>query len=176
MGTKADNPRADYDRRLANFDRCHRAGMRVANPGVLLGLNSDLGFELMALADHALHLRRLDMDVYLSVPRLRQIAGGRSQGGVSDEELVRFISLLALGLPDCKVVLTTRESREIQHKLVPIVSVLSAGSAAVVPYTESGARFPLEMSQFEVIDQRPFEEILREHAPAGPIENFQPPA
>jgi hypothetical protein len=60
--------------------------------------------------------------------------------------------------------------------LVPIVTVLSAGSAAVAPYTETGARFPLETSQFEVIDQRPFEEILREHiTPERSIENFQPP-
>lgn len=176
MGTDPGNPRADYDRRLRNFDRSFRAGMRVANPGVLLGLNPDLAFELLALADHSLHLRRLGMEVYLSVPRLREIAGGRSQGGVSDEDFVRFVSLLSLGLPECKVVLTTRENRDIQHHLVPVVSVLSAGSAAVVPYTANGARFPLETSQFEVIDQRPFEEILREHADAERIENFQPPA
>lgn len=175
MGSSPDNPRADYERRLRNFDRCFAAGMRVANPGVLIGLNPDLAFELLALAEHALHLRRLGMEVYISVPRLREIAGGRSQGGVGDEDFVRFVSLLALGLPECKTVLTTRESREIQHRLVPVVTVLSAGSAAVVPYTERGARFPLETSQFEVIDQRPFEEILREHATER-IENYQPPA
>ena len=56
----------------------------------------------------------------------------------------------------------------------PIVTVLSAGSAAVAPYTGDGARFPLETSQFEVIDQRPFETILREHLDAGvAIENFR---
>jgi 2-iminoacetate synthase len=175
MGSNPENPRADYERRLTNFDRSFRAGLRVANPGVLLGLDPDLAFELLALAEHSLHLRRRGMDVYLSVPRLRQIAGGRSQGGVSDEDFVRFVSVLALGLPDCKLVLTTRESREIQHRLVPVVRVLSAGSAAVTPYTETGARFPLETSQFEVIDQRPFEEILSEHAPER-IENFLPPA
>jgi len=177
MGTDPDNPRADYQRRLTNFDRSHRAGLRVANPGILLGLNPDVAFELLALADHARHLRRLGMDVYLSVPRLRQIAGGRSKGGICDADFIRVVAVLAVGLPDCKVVLTTRESREIQQVLVPVVAVLSAGSAAVTPYTESGARFPLETSQFEVIDQRPFEEILREHsAPGEPIANFSPPA
>ena len=64
-----------------------------------------------------------------------------------------------------------------QAKLAPIVTVLSAGSAAVAPYTETGARFPLETSQFEVIDQRPFEDVLREHLPSGDarIQNFDPP-
>jgi hypothetical protein len=62
-----------------------------------------------------------------------------------------------------------------QHILAPIVSVISAGSSAVTPYTDAGARFPLEASQFEVIDQRPFEAILREHlAYGGDIENFSP--
>ncbi|MGD9765220.1 MAG: hypothetical protein AB7V27_16070, partial [Candidatus Binatia bacterium] len=81
MGDKADNPRADYDRRLANFDRAHAAGMRVANPGILVGLDPDLGFELIALALHVRHLLARGMEVYVSTPRLRQIAGSANQRG-----------------------------------------------------------------------------------------------
>jgi len=175
MGTDSDNPRADYDRRLANFDRARRAGMRVANPGILVGLNPDLGFELMALVLHARHLLAHGMEVYLSVPRLRQIAGSANQRGADDASFIRLVALLSLGLRDAKIVLTTRESAAIQRRLVSIISVLSAGSAAVAPYTAAGARFPLEASQFEVIDQRPFEEILGEHlVPGQPIENYDP--
>jgi len=175
MGADPDNPRADYDRRLANFDRAHRAGMRVANPGILVGLNPDLAYEITALALHARHLQARGMEVYLSVPRLRQIAGRVEQRGASDEQFIRLVSLLSLGLPQCKIVITTREPAAIQRKLVPIVRVLSAGSAAVAPYTDDGARFPLEMSQFEVIDQRPFEDILAEHiVDDAEIENFRP--
>lgn len=176
MGQDPSNPRADYDRRVSNFDRSFRAGMRVANPGILVGLNPDLCFEMTALALHARHLLQLGMEIYLSVPRLRQIAGSHNQRGADDDQFVRLVSLLTLGLPECKVVLTTREPSEVQHKLVPLVAVLSAGSAAVTPYTDDGARFPLEASQFEVIDQRPFEHILAEHLPArSPIVNFDPP-
>jgi 2-iminoacetate synthase len=174
MGDDRHNPRADFDRRLANFDRSRRAGLCVANPGILVGLNPELGFELLALTLHARHLREHGMEVYLSVPRLRQIAGSHDQRGADDEAFVRLVSVLSIALPSCKIVLTTREPAHIQRRLVPIVTVLSAGSAAVAPYTDSGARFPLETSQFEVIDQRPFEHILREwHGPAG-IENFEP--
>jgi 2-iminoacetate synthase len=176
MGTSPDNPRADYDRRLENFDRAHRAGMRVANPGILVGLNPDLAYELTALALHAHHLLARGMEVYLSVPRLRQIAGRHHQRGATDDQFVRLVALLSLGLPQCKIVITTREPAAIQRRLVPIVSVLSAGSAAVTPYTHRGARFPLDMSQFEVIDQRPFEEILAEYAGNAPIENYRPQA
>lgn len=175
MGADAENPRADYDRRLANFDRSHRAGVRVANPGLLVGLNPDIGFELLALTLHARHLLARGMEVYLSVPRLRQIAGSHDTRGADDDTFVRLVSLLSLGLPTCKIVLTTREPASVQRKLVPIVTVLSAGSAAVAPYTDSGARFPLETSQFEVIDQRPFEQILAEWPDPAGIENFDPP-
>jgi len=175
MGTDPDNPRADFTRRLTNFDRAFRAGLRVANPGILVGLNADLAYELTALALHAHHLLALGMEVYLSVPRLRQIAGGRSQGGIGDADFIRLVALLSLSLPTCKIVITTRENSSIQHRLVPIVTVISAGSAAVTPYTRAGAQFPLESSQFEVIDQRPFEEILAEHlGPRGAIQNYRP--
>jgi len=177
MGQDPGNPRADYDRRLSNFDRSFRAGMRVANPGILVGLNPDLCLEMTALALHTRHLLDRGMEVYLSVPRLRQIAGSHDQRGADDNQFIRLVSLLTVGLPECKIVLTTREPTEIQHKLVPLVTVLSAGSAAVTPYTEAGAHFPLEASQFEVIDQRPFEQILAEHIPKrSPIVNFEPPS
>jgi 2-iminoacetate synthase ThiH len=175
MGTDPDNPRANFDRRLAGFDRAYRAGLRSANPGILLGLNRNLGSELTAFAMHARHLRSRGMQVYLSVPRLRQIAGRHDQEGASDEEFVRLVSVLSIGLPDCKIIITTREAPSMQHKLVPIVAVLSAGSSAVAPYTDTTARYRIETSQFRVVDQRPFEEILREHLPAaGSIVNFQP--
>ncbi len=174
MGTDPDNPRADYERRLTNFDRAYRAGIRVANPGILIGLNPDLVFELLALVLHARHLLARGMQVYLSVPRLRQIAGNHDQRGAEDGAFIRLVSILSLALPTCKIVLTTREPSPMQHRLVPIVAVLSAGSAAVAPYTGSGARFPLDSSQFEVIDQRPFEAILGEHLRPNGIVNYAP--
>jgi 2-iminoacetate synthase ThiH len=180
MGRDPENPRSDYERRLTNFDRARRAGFRVANPGVLLGLSADVAFELVASTLHVEHLLQSGMEVYLSTPRLRRIAGRGTEGkvtarGVDDDDFVRLLALLSLALPDAKLVLTTREPREIQQRVAKLVSVLSAGSSAVTPYTEDGARFPLEASQFEVIDQRPFETILREHLDAGvAIENFQP--
>jgi len=176
MGSDPDNPRADFDRRLSNFDRAYRAGMRVANPGILVGLNPDLGFEMLALTQHARHLLSMGMEVYVSVPRLRQIAGSHTQRGASDSQFVRLVSLLSLGLPAAKIVITTRENAAMQAMLAPIVTVISAGSAAVAPYTPTGARFPLQTSQFEVIDQRPFEDVLREHFGGDThIQNFDPP-
>src|SRR5262245_6508282 len=127
MGTDPDNPRADFERRLKNFDRAFRAGMRVANPGILVGLNPDVAYEMTALALHASYLCDLGMEVYLSVPRLRRIAGSGGPRGIGDDDYVRLVSLLSLALPDCKIVITTRENSAMQARMAPIVSVISAG-------------------------------------------------
>ena len=174
MGDNPENPRADFDRRLENFDRAADAGMRVVNPGVLLGLCHDLAYELVALALHVRHLLARGLEVYVSVPRLRQASGADNARGVSDDEFVRLVAVLSMGLPQAKIVVTTRESAEVQRRVLPMVTVLSAGSSAVTPYTETGAHFPLEASQFEVIDQRPIEAILGEYIAEGVrFENYE---
>ena len=175
MGTTAENPRSDFDRRVTNFDRAHAAGMWVANPGVLLGLHPDLGYELLALLAHVRHLQASGMEVYVSVPRLRRATGTAYPAGVSDDALCRLVAVLAIGAPDAKVVVSTREPPPIQRRLLPVIGVLTPGSPGVAPYTESGARFALEASQFEVLDHRPIEAILGEHLAGGAtIDCYEP--
>src|SRR5213594_939462 len=175
MGTNPENPRSDFARRLTNFDRACDAGMWVANPGVLLGLNPDLGFELLALLTHVRHLRTRGMEVYVSLPRLRRASGTPYAGGVSDDELCRVVAVLSFGAPEAKVVISTREPPAIQRELVPMIGVLTPGSPGVAPYTETGARFALEASQFEVLDHRPIEAILGEYLQAGvTIDRYEP--
>jgi 2-iminoacetate synthase len=175
MGTNPANPRSDFGRRLTNFDRAADAGMWAANPGVLLGLNPDLGYELLALLAHVRHLERRGMDVYVSLPRLRKASGTPHAAGVSDELLARIVAVLSFGVPDAKVVISTREPPAVQRRLVPVIGVLTPGSPGVAPYTETGARFDLEASQFEVLDHRPIEAILGEYLAAGAtIDCYEP--
>jgi 2-iminoacetate synthase len=141
--------------------------MWAANPGVLIGLNEDLGYELLALFDHARHLAKRGMSVYVSVPRLRKASGAPYPAGASDDTFVRFVAMLAIGLPETKVVISTRESPAMQRRLLPVIGVLTPGSPGVAPYTETGARFEIEASQFEVLDQRPIESVLGEILAAG---------
>ncbi len=175
MGTTAENPRSDFTRRLTNFDRARDAGMWVANPGVLLGLNPDVGYELLALLAHVRHLRERGMTVYVSLPRLRKASGTAYPAGVDDDVLCRVVSVLSFGVPDAKVVISTREPPEMQRRLLPVISVLTPGSPGVAPYTATGARFALEASQFEVLDHRPIETILGEYVASGAtIDCFEP--
>jgi 2-iminoacetate synthase len=177
MGTTADNPRSGFARRLENFDRAADAGMWAANPGVLLGLNRDLGYELLALLAHVRHLLGRGMLVYVSLPRLRKASGAPHRAGVSDDEFTRLVALLSVGVPEAKVVVSTREPPHIQQRLLPVIGVLTPGSPGVAPYTEAGARFEVEASQFEVLDHRPIEVILGEFLAAGTtIRCYEPAA
>jgi 2-iminoacetate synthase len=141
--------------------------MWVANPGVLLGLHDDVGYELLALLAHIRHLQARGMAVYVSLPRLRKASGTPYAAGVDDDRLCRLVAVLALGTGEAKVVISTRESPVMQRRLLPMIGVLTPGSPGVAPYTETGARFELEASQFEVLDHRPIEAILGEHLAAG---------
>src|SRR5213080_2428677 len=176
MGTNPENPRSDFERRLTNFDRAADAGMWVANPGVLLGLNPDVGYELLALLAHVRHLDARGMAVYVSLPRLRKASGTPYGQGIDDDTFTRLVAVLSFGRPGAKVVISTRESPGMQRRLVPMIGVLTPGSPGVAPYTETGARFDLEASQFEVLDHRPIEAILGEHLAAGATFDCYEPA
>ena len=175
MGTTAENPRSDFTRRLTNFDRARDAGMWVANPGVLLGLDPDIAFELVALVRHVRHLQARGMTVYVSLPRLRKASGTATGTAPGDDDLARIVAALALGVPDARIVISTREPPAVQRRLLPMIGVLTPGSPGVAPYTEMGARFELEASQFEVLDHRPIEVILGEVLAAGiAVDRYEP--
>ncbi|HLK12196.1 MAG TPA: hypothetical protein VKW76_12530 [Candidatus Binatia bacterium] len=175
MGTTPENPRSDFVRRLTNFDRAAEAGMWAANPGVLLGLNPDLAYELLALLAHLRHLARRGMRLYVSLPRLRRASGTAAPRGPSDDALARLAAVLAFGVSAAQVVISTREPPAVQHRLLPVIGVLTPGSPGVAPYTPTGARFDLEASQFEVHDHRPIEAILGEIVAQGtPIGCYEP--
>jgi hypothetical protein len=175
MGADAANPRSDFLRRLTNFDRAGDAGLWAANPGVLLGLHADVADEVLALLAHVRHLRARGMAVYVSLPRLRRASGTPYPAGVDEDVLARVVAVLAIGAPEAKVVISTREPPAVQRRLLPVIGVLTPGSPGVAPYTEDGARFALEASQFEVLDHRPIEAILGEYLAAGAtIDGYEP--
>lgn len=175
MGSAPGNPRSDFTRRLLNFDRAAEAGMGSVNPGLLLGLHRDLGYELLALVEHVRHLLARGLSVYVSLPRLRKASGAAHRAGVGDDDLTRVVSVISAGVPGAKTVISTREPPEIQRRLLPVIDVLTPGSPGVAPYTERGARFEVEASQFEVLDHRPIEAILGDMLAAGArIDCYEP--
>ena len=103
--------------------------------------------------------------------------GTAHHAGVSDDLLFRFAAIVSFGVPDAKVVISTREPPAVQRRLLPVIGVLTPGSPGVAPYTEAGARFEIEASQFEVLDQRPIEAVLADAIAAGiAIAGYEPGA
>jgi hypothetical protein len=123
------------------------------------------------------HLQARELDVYISLPRLRKATGTEHTGGIGDDEFFRVSALLSFGAPTAKVVISTREPPAVQKRLFPVIGVLTAGSPGVAPYTENSARFELEASQFEVLDERPIEAVLGEFLAEGAvIDGYEPRA
>lgn len=144
-------PKKDYDNRLRAIDAAGETGMRFLGIGALLGL-SDWREEACALFEHAKTLikRHWRSSLTISVPRIR------SRGidfapphPVDDRELTRMICSLKIALPDCGVILSTRESAELRDNLLPLgITQMSAGSVTNPGgYTEeekSGKQFSIE--------------------------------
>src|SRR2546430_14087500 len=91
-------PRSDFAGGLTNFDRACEAGMWVANPGVLLGLNPDVAYQLLALVAHVRHLRPRGMEVYVSPPPPRKASGTAHAPRLSDDLPRPLVPVLPPGL------------------------------------------------------------------------------
>ena len=130
-GPHPSGPKKDYDNRLKAIDAAGAAGMRFLGIGTLLGL-SDWRAETCALFEHAQLLMRKHWrsTLTVSLPRIR------SQGidfapphPVTDRELTLIICSLRVALPDCGIILSTRESAQLRNNLLPLgITQMSAGS------------------------------------------------
>jgi 2-iminoacetate synthase len=144
-------PKKDYDNRLRAIDAAGEAGMRFLGIGALLGLD-DWRSEACALFEHAHRLMKTHWksSLTISVPRIR------SQGidftpprPVDDRSLTLMICALKIALPNCGVILSTREPAKLRDNLLPLgITQMSAGSVTKPGgYTmrdDSGKQFSIE--------------------------------
>lgn len=144
-------PKGDFNSRLRAIDAAGSAGMRFLGIGALLGL-SNWRDETIALIAHARWLmkRHWRSFISVSVPRIRDSAAGFTMPSpVSDRELVQIICTLRLALPDCGIVLSTREPAELRDRLFPLgITQMSAGSVTrpggYTSNANTGEQFHLE--------------------------------
>lgn len=147
-------PKGRFASRLEAIDAAGRAGMRFLGLGALLGL-SDWRKEALALIAHARWLMKKHWRaaVTVSVPRIRDSASGfKMPHPVTDRDLAQMIATLRLSLPDCGIVLSTREPAQLRDSLLPLgITQMSAGSV-----TNPGGYTRKESSaeQFHLEDDR----------------------
>ena len=154
-------PKADYDRRVASFDRWLDAGYRHVNPGVLVGLHTDLVSEIVTLVAHGAHLRDRGGVADLSLPRMRPAMSSRDSTRVNDDDYLRMMAVVAFTCPDQRLVLTTREPEQFQDRALGLAGVISPGSPDVAPYRAGcAAQNDVSSSQFLIADRRRPRHIL----------------
>ncbi len=168
-------PKSDFGQRIATFDNWLDAGFRYVNPGFLVGLHAPEE-DLTHLIAHVEHLHARGGSARISLPRLRPALESNTPPRVSDPEYVRVLATVALLFPQYPLVLTTRETREFQDAVLPLVGVISPGSPDVSPYRRhEEAANELFSSQFVIPDHRRPGEILSRIAGLGyEIDHFEP--
>lgn len=166
-------PKKDFDWRMDTVERGYAAGFRRLGIGALLGLH-DWRAEALAVAAHALHLRKHCWKAYvtISLPRLRPAAGSfQPVNPMSDRQLALLIGAFRLLLPQVGLVLSTREGPRLRDGLMPLgITSMSAGASTepggYSSFDENWAPGEQKGEQFHIADERAPElvaEAIRRH-------------
>ncbi|MBS3122552.1 [FeFe] hydrogenase H-cluster radical SAM maturase HydG [Candidatus Woesearchaeota archaeon] len=166
-------PKADYERQLFAHNRAFEAGIDDLGIGVLFGLY-DYKFEVLGLVSHAQYMEKtFGVGPHtISVPRWQPAKGvdwGRPPYYVSDDELLKIISILRMGVPYTGMIISTRERPEIRAKAFEIgISQTSAASRTSPGGYGSGEK----LTQFNIADNRPVDEVIKSVLIQGLLPSF----
>lgn len=131
-------------------------GFSANQIGSLLGLNMDVGEEVAGLCAHVKYLMKNGAKkIFFSLPRLKPALGVSHRTKVNDQALRRIIATLAYVAPECSVMVTTRETMELQDEVLPMIGCLAPGTPVVNAYGR-GSTMPNDekVAQFLVADTR----------------------
>lgn len=156
-------PKKDFRFRLAAPERGAGCRMRRVTIGALLGL-ADWRKEIFFAGLHAHYLQNRfpDVEIGVSVPRLRPHAGKfKPLSTVNDRDLAQIIIALRLFLPRLGISLSTRENPQLRDNLIPLgITRLSAGSSTGVGARIAATGQNDAFRQFEIADHRSIAEII----------------
>lgn len=158
--------KSDYLYHLNAFDRAMEGGIDDVGGGVLFGLY-DWKYEVMGLLLHNNHLEeRFGVGFHtVSVPRMKRAEGVSLSDFpylIDDDSFKRIVTILRLALPHTGIILSTRESAELRKEMIHLgVSQISAGSNTGVGGYQHDEQ-SRHTEQFEVEDNRPPLEVLKE--------------
>ena len=157
--------KSDFNNRLTSLDRAMEAGIDDVGIGALFGLG-DWRFEVMGLVRHTKHLEK----AYgvgphtISFPRITPAKESETalMQPVSDDDLLRLITILRLAVPYTGLILTAREGEKLRRDILQYgVSQIDGGTNINIGgYTEEEHKGDKE--QFTINDDRPLNEIIEE--------------
>lgn len=157
--------KSDYNNRLISFDKAMEAGIDDVGLGALFGLG-DWRFEVMGLVRHTNHLESVfGVGPHtISFPRITPAKNSDTSlmKEVTDDELLRIITILRLAVPYTGLILTARESVSLRQNILQYgVSQIDGGTNINIGgYTEEEHKRDKE--QFTINDDRALNEIIEE--------------
>lgn len=161
-------PKRDYSWRLEAPGRAAAAGMRSIGIGALLGLD-EFACDAFATGLHAWWLQRHypGVDISVSIPRICPHEGEfEITHGVTDRQLVQYVTALRCFLPRAGITCSSRESAFMRNHLIPLgVTRVSAGVSTAV-----GGRATADLhnpGQFEISDSRSLGQMIDDLAASG---------
>jgi len=162
--------KTDFQYRYRAPERIAQAGIRYISMGVLLGL-APWQDDILALFEHLRYMEKNypGVEYSLSFPRLQKASEEASvlpvsYTQVSDQDMIKIISLARQLFPRIGINLSTRESASFRDNVLGFgVTRMSAGSSTTVGgYTSSDsvqAAGPEKDKQFSINDERSVQEV-----------------
>lgn len=162
-------PKSNFFHRYFAQAKALEAGFDSVGIGVLLGINHKgpkaNDREIFDLIAHAERLKKESGHApeSVSLPRLKPVSGLEQDNfPVDDKTFKYYLALLRIFLPETKIVLTSRETREFMEELEPLVNIRD-----LAPRPGVGGNFRAAEFQNELGDSRSAEEVIEDLVARG---------
>ncbi len=170
-------PKHNYAYHTEAMDRAMEGGIDDVGLGVLFGLER-YKYEFAGLLMHAEHLEAVHGvgPHTISVPRIRHaddIDPSAFDNGIDDDTFCKIVACIRIAVPYTGMIVSTRESKEVRKRVLHLgISQISGGSkTSVGGYAEPETKEE-DSSQFDVVDNRPLDEVLNWLMEIGYLPSF----
>ena len=170
-------PKHDYDYHTEAMDRAMEGGIDDVGIGVLFGLDK-YRYEFAGLLMHAEHLEAaFGVGPHtISVPRLRHaddIDADSFDNGIDDDTFAKIVACLRIAVPYTGMIISPRESPKTRERVLHLgVSQISGGSRTSVGGYAEPEPDDAKSEQFDVIDTRTLDEVVKWLMELGYIPSF----
>ncbi|MCQ2958498.1 MAG: [FeFe] hydrogenase H-cluster radical SAM maturase HydG [Candidatus Gastranaerophilales bacterium] len=170
-------PKHNYAYHTEAMDRAMDGGIDDVGLGVLFGLER-YKYEFAGLLMHAEHLEAVHGvgPHTISVPRIRHaddIDPSAFDNGIDDDTFCKIVACIRIAVPYTGMIVSTRESKEVRKRVLHLgISQISGGSKTSVGGYAEPEKEDEDSSQFDVIDNRPLDEVLNWLMEIGYLPSF----
>ena len=170
-------PKHNYAYHTEAMDRAMEGGIDDVGLGVLFGLER-YKYEFAGILMHAEHLEAVHGvgPHTISVPRIRHaddIDPSAFDNGIDDETFCKIVACIRIAVPYTGMIVSTRESKEVRERVLHLgISQISGGSKTSVGGYDKEDYTEEDSSQFDVVDNRPLDEVLNWLMEIGYLPSF----